>query len=1129
MNELFLNFLRTSVVVGVLTVALALLAPLWNKTFTAAWKRRLWCLLTLVLLFGTFLRLPDGVPQVEVALPQRQVLVADTGVKLIAPEATMEERYGADVTAWPEEYFSPRYNPLLSSVFPADVLPLPERRVDVLSVLEIAWLIGAAVFLLWQGIGGALFSRRVRRWGRTAESPALQELYASLCAESPRSAPALWICSGVGSPQLRGLVHSKILLPREDYTAVEAAYILRHELTHWRCRDLTWKALTLLANALHWFNPAAWLLRREANRDMERACDERVCAGATAEARRAYGEVLLASLHKERQAGLSTYFYGGKTIMKERLLNILSTKNRRRGAVLTVLCAGLTILAISLVACTQPAAPARAPQAEDYVRAIYMPLGEEAHIPTTIWKTDTAPADTMGKILTSYDLSDSEKVVCYWDLEQVYKYWALRRGDTLTRFAQEYNAYETGYGVQVYSNVLGHTGFYIISPRGAAYTAYDYYYLDENGMPTLLADCANYVVEQDLNGDGEKELLWVYHGREAYYYFRRNNAYRADDTVYMADVNAILKEARPDWQIESVQPDPMAGNLLPFRYQTAPDGALLDGAIGFGMESMVFYEKADPNRARPDAAITAMAQAHIQEAIAQTEQQFEIGDDLSGKNFYSDTHVQVLDSRQTSLEQVFCLPAEDGSGQVELWSLAYQLQLNHPDKISLAGGATMLNGWLIIGPDGDGYIQPLLVVWRDAKGACTLLETQTEGTVGEDYYGNYAFYAAELLYAQTGHRAETLNFNVFTDPDFTETPYHLEESPGQWSLYVPENWVRLPNVENPPDPAASTRVCVGLWHDPADSNVALMLYHLDGRSGDPKLSLNLLHAAAADRGAGEINFVSEGYGNMNTASGYVQQHTAVTTQNVVFSAFAVNDGKGGAWGVITSCPKDKRSSKGSYTELSTGTFLALYPARESLLAYSATHYDPGSSDVFFADLTADGREELVVRTIFDEAGKLLPKVTAATDTRWSGTVEVLSEAADGSIVTLYEFSCGSAHALWGELYCTTVNGQDCLLEYHPASSTGSSAFSYALFRLTGAGQRTILKENSLEFPSQPEARREAGISDKTVEAFLAEVDGYLANARPIMAYDKILDPLTGEEGDLRLATPGNFVWGFPRE
>ena len=89
--------------------------------------------------------------------------------------------------------------------------------------------------------------------------------------------------------------------------------------------------------------------------------------------------------------------------------------------------------------------------------------------------------------------------------------------ERLIRFTYESNVYTEDYGISLYENVLGTSGFRIECPRGAAYYANDYYYFDEDGTLWLLARCSSEALEVDLNSDGQKELLCSYHGYELYY------------------------------------------------------------------------------------------------------------------------------------------------------------------------------------------------------------------------------------------------------------------------------------------------------------------------------------------------------------------------------------------------------------------------------------------------------------------------------------------------------------------------------------------------------------------------------------------------------------------------------------
>ena len=85
------------------------------------------------------------------------------------------------------------------------------------------------------------------------------------------------------------------LPPREDLW-----FILRHELTHFRRRDILYKTLLLCANLVHWFNPLTWVLLRSAEGDLERCCDDDVVKGLPDADRARYGQVILDAVRSGR-------------------------------------------------------------------------------------------------------------------------------------------------------------------------------------------------------------------------------------------------------------------------------------------------------------------------------------------------------------------------------------------------------------------------------------------------------------------------------------------------------------------------------------------------------------------------------------------------------------------------------------------------------------------------------------------------------------------------------------------------------------------------------------------------------------------------------------------------------------
>lgn len=210
---------------------------------------------------------------------------------------------------------------------------------------------------------------------------------------------------------------------------------------------------------------------------------------------------------------------------------------------------------------------------------------------------DIVPATSMGDILWDAPLPDGTEVVCYWEADSKYtKYWAIRQEDgRLLRFCQEESAYPDGYAAEPFTNVLGQQGFRIVAPRGAAYLAYDYYMMDEVGIPHLLAACANDVIETDINSDGETELLWFYHGgRDIYYIFRR------EGSLHEVCLSGLLDSQEPAWLVTASTFNTLEAGCLPVHAlqggwaALSPDAHFLPGRLRFS-EDTVWLDLESPN------------------------------------------------------------------------------------------------------------------------------------------------------------------------------------------------------------------------------------------------------------------------------------------------------------------------------------------------------------------------------------------------------------------------------------------------------------------------------------------------------------------------------------------------------
>lgn len=199
--------------------------------------------------------------------------------------------------------------------------------------IALLWLIGAVCFLLAH-VGIHVFHMRFLRAHSEivcggGQQALLEQIRKELHVR--RNLP-VWICGKVDSPMLTGLFHPTLILPRTEFSQEQRMFIFRHELAHYKRRDLWTKWVFLLAQSVHWFNPLVHILAKKANLDLENACDDTVLKGKDRLYRKAYGTVLLDVLTNQTHAvPLSTHFIGRKEEMIGRFRNMINTAPKKKG------------------------------------------------------------------------------------------------------------------------------------------------------------------------------------------------------------------------------------------------------------------------------------------------------------------------------------------------------------------------------------------------------------------------------------------------------------------------------------------------------------------------------------------------------------------------------------------------------------------------------------------------------------------------------------------------------------------------------------------------------------------------------------------------------------------------------
>lgn len=331
MVNLLLSVLSISLTTSVVIIALILLGSLINKRYVAKWKYGLWIVLSLRLLVPFNYKLPDVPLQITIPTEVGSVEMSElfetkpsfSEVQPIDPQIT------ASLPAEPQAVA-----PLSPTV---DTQGESEVSLTLLQALAYLWATVAAGLFIWHLTGYYCFRRRVKKWGSEAKNSLLSEQLHQLCRELGvrRQIPIL-ISKKADSPMIMGFWRPILVLPEEEHTREESYYILKHELIHYKRRDILVKFMLLLARDIHWFNPVVYLMHREAVVDMEIACDEAVVRGGSFAQREAYSETLMSNLHRQRHKGplLSTQFSCGKRVMKKRFRNILTKVKKKNGVIL---------------------------------------------------------------------------------------------------------------------------------------------------------------------------------------------------------------------------------------------------------------------------------------------------------------------------------------------------------------------------------------------------------------------------------------------------------------------------------------------------------------------------------------------------------------------------------------------------------------------------------------------------------------------------------------------------------------------------------------------------------------------------------------------------------------------------
>lgn len=216
------------------------------------------------------------------------------------------------------------------------------------------WGGGALIAFCLLRIPQYVSARRIRRSATPAQGEILR-IYRDVCGEFPlRTHPVLLVAQTGVVPHLCGLFRPAIVIGKTDLSPQELSMVFRHELNHFRRRDLWIRRILFADVCIFWWNPLVRLFVRAAQAETELACDEAVLRGLDESGRCAYGQTILSVMRENVRSpiGLNVGF----SVESDRVLRfreLLDTSPRRSGTVFALFLCFLLVASAAVVGCAR--------------------------------------------------------------------------------------------------------------------------------------------------------------------------------------------------------------------------------------------------------------------------------------------------------------------------------------------------------------------------------------------------------------------------------------------------------------------------------------------------------------------------------------------------------------------------------------------------------------------------------------------------------------------------------------------------------------------------------------------------------------------------------------------------------
>ncbi len=335
--QIFKNILIMSAAGSLLSIFIMCIRPLTVKFFSAKWHYYIWLtvLAVMILPVNMLIDISTQLPDIRTAYT-----AADDGQIRCEPQTVQAAGAESDAVASEDNMSEQSAGEKILHHAEASIAGKISRiyvPTGIFEWLSIIWLSGALISAVSMILKYDLFLRNVYKNSRPdTDIAGIPERLRVLRTDM------------LDAPLLVGLVRPALFLPDiansiEDpiktligtsggISEENMRYIIMHELTHYKRRDILYKWFAMLVRSVHWFDPFVYAVSRQIDLNCEISCDIAVTEKLNDREKDSYMRMILelaaVAGRKNRSAMLTTQMAGSKKTLKRRFAMIRYNQKR---------------------------------------------------------------------------------------------------------------------------------------------------------------------------------------------------------------------------------------------------------------------------------------------------------------------------------------------------------------------------------------------------------------------------------------------------------------------------------------------------------------------------------------------------------------------------------------------------------------------------------------------------------------------------------------------------------------------------------------------------------------------------------------------------------------------------------